>query len=63
MYLDDVIIFSSTFANYLLRLEWVLHAIRNARLMLKHLKHQFTYGQLKFLGHIISVTNLHLYGR
>lgn len=54
VYLDDVVIFSSTFSDHLLRLRAVLQAIRSAGLTLKPTKCKFAYDELKFLGHVVS---------
>lgn len=54
VYLDDVIVFSSTFAEHLKRLSCVLRAVRAAGLTLKAEKCHFGYQELRFLGHVVS---------
>lgn len=54
VYLDDVIVFASTFKEHLSRLEVVLRAIKSSGLTLKSEKCRFAYEQLKFLGHVVS---------
>ncbi|KAM7283855.1 retrovirus-related Pol polyprotein from transposon 17.6 [Ixodes scapularis] len=54
VYLDDVVVFASDFDEHLRRLRAVLQAIQNAGLTLKPSKCRFAYGELKFLGHVVS---------
>ena len=54
VYLDDVIIFSDTFEEHLLRLEGVFTRIREAGLKLKPNKCQFLKPKIHCLGHVIS---------
>lgn len=58
VYLDDVVVFSTTFEQHIERLEAVLQAIRTAGLSLKPEKCHFGYEELKFLGHIVSNTGI-----
>lgn len=54
IYLDDVIIFSSTFEQHLNRLASVLDRLRAAGLKLQAKKCHFAQAQVTYLGHIIS---------
>lgn len=54
VYLDDVIVFSTTFEQHLERLKVVLQAIRSAGLTLKPEKCHFCFEELQFLGHVVS---------
>ena len=54
VYLDDVVVFSTTFEQHLQRLRAVLDALRTAGLSLKPEKCHFGYEELKFLGHVVS---------
>ena len=53
-YLDDIIIFGSTFNEHLKRLNLALKRLRNANLKLKPSKCSFGQRSVTFLGHIIS---------
>ena len=54
VYLDDIIIFSSTVSEHLARLEHVLQRLRDCGLKLKPSKCHLFCTQVKYLGHIIS---------
>lgn len=54
VYLDDVIIFSSTFEEHLARLRQVFDRFRDANLTLKPKKSFFGQKRIKFLGHYVS---------
>ena len=54
IYLDDVIIFSSTFEEHLKRLASIFDRLRAAGLKLKAKKCHFVQEQVTYLGHIIS---------
>lgn len=53
-YLDDIVIFSSTFAQHLQRLDEVLTCIASAGLQLNTKKCHFASKMIKVLGHIVS---------
>ena len=53
-YLDDIIVFSSTFEQHLCRLDKVLQRLREANLKLKPAKCHFAQSKVNYLGHIIS---------
>ena len=54
IYLDDIIIFSSTFEQHLQRLASVFDRLRSAGLKLKAKKCSFARTHVTYLGHIIS---------
>ena len=55
VYLDDVIIFSSTLEEHLADIREVFQLLRQANLKLKLKKCQFMRKSVKYLGHVISV--------
>ena len=54
IYLDDIIVFSQTFQEYLQRLSNVLKEIRKAGLKLQGSKCKFACKEVHYLGHIVS---------
>ncbi len=54
VYLDDILIFSKSYEKYLVHLEKVFQAIRNAGLKLKIEKCEFATQELKYLGFKIN---------
>ena len=54
VYLDDVIIFGSSFSEHLERLKTVLTRLKEAGLTLKFSKYQWATSEVKFLGHLIT---------
>ena len=54
VYLDDIIVFSSTFESHLDRLASVFQRLARANLKIKASKCQLFRSQVKFLGHLIS---------
>ena len=54
VYLDDVIVFGTTFEELLLRLKEVFQKIREAGLKLKPKKCHLCRRQVEFLGHVVS---------
>ena len=54
VYLDDIVIFSSTASEHLERLELLFERLQSARLKLKPSKCRFLQHQIEFLGHIVS---------
>ena len=54
LYLDDIVIFSSTFTQHLQRLELVLSRLRQQHLKLKLTKCCFFKREVRYLGHIVS---------
>ena len=54
LYLDDIVVFSSTFQQHLERLEVVLQRLRHEGLKAKLSKCSFFQPEVRYLGHIIS---------
>lgn len=54
IYLDDIIVFSSSFEEHLSRLTRVFQALQHAGLQLKPTKCHFACREVKYLGHIVS---------
>ncbi|CAF4441806.1 unnamed protein product, partial [Rotaria magnacalcarata] len=54
VYLDDIIVYSTSFDDHLYHLELVLQQIQQSGLTLKIDKCHFCKTQLKYLGHIVS---------
>ena len=54
IYLDDVIIFSTTFKEHLDRLEAVFTRLQENNLKLKASKCEFFKSQVTYLGHVVS---------
>ena len=58
IYLDDIIIFSSSFQEHLCRLKNVFLALRRAHLKLKLSKCTFACSEVHYLGHIVSAKGI-----
>ena len=58
LYLDDIIIFSSSFHQHLQRLELVLKRLQDHNLKLKLNKCNFFKAEVKYLGHVISANGV-----
>ena len=54
IYLDDIIVFSSTFKEHLLHLSEVFQALNEAGLQLKPSKCHFALREVHYLGHVVS---------
>ena len=54
IYLDDVIIFSSTFEEHLERLDAVFSRLKQHNLKLKPSKCEFLRSEVTYLGHVVS---------
>ena len=54
VYLDDIILFSSTVTEHLERLKCVLSSLRKANLKLKPSKCCLLHREVSFLGHVVS---------
>lgn len=59
VYLDDIIVYSSSFTDHLSHLALVLDKIQQSGLTLKIEKCQFCRTHLKYLGHIVSKDGIH----
>ena len=55
VYIDDILIASTTFEEHLRHLEQVFDRLRTANLRLKPKKCRFLCEEVKYLGHVISV--------
>lgn len=58
LYLDDIIIFSSSFEEHLQRLELVLTCLQKNQLKLKLSKCHFFQPEVKYLGHVVSASGV-----
>ena len=58
IYLDDIIIFSTSFPNHFARLRGVLSRLQEAGLKLKLSKCHFVRKEVQYLGHIVSTTGV-----
>ena len=58
IYLDDIVVFSSTFEDHLHRLKQVFERLRRTGLRLKPSKCHFCLPQVKYLGHIVSAKGI-----
>ena len=54
IYLDDIIVFSKTPEEHLMRLQAVFQKLQKAELKLKPSKCEFFKQELTFLGHVVS---------
>ena len=54
LYLDDIIVYSRTYEEHLVRLEAVFHKLKEAGLKLSPSKCHFLCKEIKYLGHMIS---------
>ena len=58
IYLDDLLVFSPTFQDHLLRLETVLKRLRETGLKVKVEKCHFLQPEVRFLGHQVSAQGI-----
>lgn len=58
LYLDDVVVFSTSFHEHLTRLELVLERLQQQGLKLKFSKCHFFQPEVKYLGHVISAAGV-----
>ena len=54
IYIDDIIVFSATFSEHLVRLCKVFQRIQDAGLRSKASKCRFVQSKVNYLGHIVS---------
>ena len=59
IYLDDIIIFSSTFEEHMERLVAVFERLQEHNLKLKPSKCDFFWSQMTYLGHVVSKEGIH----
>ena len=60
IYLDDIIIFSSTFDEHLQRLQAVFENLKKHNLKLKPSKYEFFKMRVVYLGHLVSAEGIHV---
>ena len=60
IYLDDVVVFGTTFEEHLERLEQVFRRLQEASLKLKPSKCHFLQTRIQYLGHIVSEDGIEL---
>src|SRR6266536_5021524 len=58
VYLDDILVYSDTFEEYINHLRKVFTKLREANLIIKLKKCKFGQRKIKFLGHIIGTDRL-----
>jgi len=58
VYLDDIILFSATPKEHLVRMEFVLQRLREAHLKLKPSKCSLMQTEVSFLGHVVSADGI-----
>ena len=58
IYLDDIIVFSTSFADHLTRLEAVFQCLQQAGLKLIPSKCHFARKEVQYLGHIVSAKGI-----
>ena len=54
VFLDDIVIYSSSLDDHIIHLQQVLELLRKHQLFLKETKCSFSQASLEYLGHIIS---------
>ncbi len=54
IYLDDIVVFSSTVEEHLLRLEAIFQRLGDAGLKLKPSKCHLLQRRIKYIGHVVS---------
>ena len=58
-YLDDIIVFSTTFQEHVQRLDTVFSRLKAANLKLRPEKCHFAKQKVMYLGHVISSEGIH----
>ena len=58
IYLDDIIVFSKTLEEHLIRLKAVFEKLKKAELKLKPSKCEFFKQELTYLGHTVSKSGI-----
>ena len=62
VYLDDIVIYSPTLEDHVVHLEMVLDKLRQNKLYVKKEKCEFSQTEIKFLGHLISNSEIRMDG-
>jgi hypothetical protein len=58
VFMDDILVYSSSLAEHIVHLTEVLKLLRDAQLFAKSMKCSFACSNLEYLGHIISVDGI-----
>ena len=58
VYLDDVVIYFKSMAEYVKYLDWILSQLKQIRLKIKVKKYEFAKSEIKLLGHQISAKRM-----
>ncbi|GBG82683.1 hypothetical protein CBR_g35048 [Chara braunii] len=54
VYMDDILVYSSSYEGHVQHIEWTLHALRNAGFKVALEKCQFFLTTISFLGHVVT---------
>ncbi|GBG85964.1 hypothetical protein CBR_g40777 [Chara braunii] len=54
VYMDDILVYSSSYEGYVQHIEWALHALRDAGFKVALEKCQFFLTTISFLGHVVT---------
>ncbi|GBG65815.1 hypothetical protein CBR_g53786 [Chara braunii] len=54
MYMDDILVYSSSYEGHVQHIEWALHALRDAGFKVALEKCQFFLTTISFLGHMVT---------
>ena len=58
MFIDDVLVFSSTLEEHLQHLQLVIERLNEVGLKLQPVKCQFIWKEVEYLGHLVTPTGL-----
>jgi len=61
VYLDDILVYSKAFQDYLNHLVEVISRLRNAGLKLKPIKYHFLCQKVEYLGHWITPNGTYMF--
>ncbi|GBG74393.1 hypothetical protein CBR_g18804 [Chara braunii] len=54
VYMDDILVYSSSYEGHVQHIEWALHALRDAGFKVAFEKCQFFLTTISFLGHVVT---------
>ncbi|GBG62467.1 hypothetical protein CBR_g30788 [Chara braunii] len=54
VYMDDILVFSSSYEGHVQHIEWTLHALKDAGFKVVVEKCQFFLTEISFLGHVVT---------
>ena len=60
VYMDDILIYSKTWAEHLQHIQYVLHTLRQHKLYANLEKCSFSMGRVHYLGYIIDHHGVHV---